>query len=289
MRRVLWLTLGLNLLVAFAKVLYGQATGTLSIRADGYHSLTDAANNIIGLAGVWMAARPADEKHPYGHHKFEVVAAAFVGVALLVTAWEVVSSALLRLTSPDTPPPDPGNAAFVVLGVTLVVNLAVARYERRRGNELGSPFLLSDAAHTLSDSLVTIGVIVTTVLLRAGYAYWDAVTGLVIAGFIARAGLQVLRENLGYLVDRVQLDPRRVEATALEVDGVESVHKIRTRGTPQRVCVDLHIQLAPDITLAEAHRLTHAVINELKAQHAGVVDVVIHTEPAARTEEPNHD
>ena len=92
--RVLWVTLGLNLVVATSKIAYGHASGVLSISADGFHSLTDSVNNLVGLAGVFFASRPADAGHPYGHAKFEVLAAGVVGLSLLGMAYEVVTSAL---------------------------------------------------------------------------------------------------------------------------------------------------------------------------------------------------
>ena len=96
-RRVLWLTLGLNLLVAVLKLIYGSLTHTLSLRADGFHSLTDGSNTVLGLLGMWWAARPPDSKHPYGHEKVEVLAASAIGASLLLVAWNVVSGAIERL------------------------------------------------------------------------------------------------------------------------------------------------------------------------------------------------
>jgi cation diffusion facilitator family transporter len=278
--RVLWLTLGLNLLVAGAKIAYGHESGALSIRADGFHSLTDSINNLVGLVGVRLAARPADAGHPYGHAKYEVLAAGLVGLSLLGMAYDVLTSAAARLFAGAAAPHLDG-LAFVVLGLTLSINVLVARYERKKADELGSPFLASDAAHTSSDVAVTVGVMVTVGLVEAGFPLLDAIVALALACFIGWTGVQVLRQNLRYLADGAALEPAAVEAVVVQVAGVASAHKIRTRGAPGDIHVDLHLQVARHLNVVQAHRVTHWVIDAIKRHLPGVTDVVVHTEPAA--------
>ncbi len=284
-RRVLWVTLALNLAVAVAKIAYGFAANALSIRADGFHSLTDSSNNLVGLLGVAIASRPADEGHPYGHQKFEVIAAGLVGLSLLGMAYDVARGAITRLTGPAAAPPDLDAVAFVVLLATLAVNVGVSVWEHRRGLALKSPMLISDALHTRSDVLVTLGVLATVVCVRAGVVIADVVAALLVACFIGWAGIGVLRMNLNYLADSAILEPSEVVLAACEIPGVAGAHKVRTRGMPGRIYVDLHIQVAPHLTVGEAHRVTHWVIDHLKDRFDGVRDVLVHTEPA-RPEQP---
>jgi cation diffusion facilitator family transporter len=280
---VIWITLALNLAVALAKIAYGTLSNTIAIRADGFHSATDGINNVAGLVALWVASRPPDREHPYGHQKYEILVAALVGLSLLVMAYDVVQGAVRRSFG-DAPLPDVDRGAFLVLGATLLVNLFVARYERRKGDELASPFLISDSAHTRSDVLVTIGVIVAVVLIRLGYPVFDLIAAGVVAVFIALAGIAVLRQNLGYLADTSLVAEAQVRQIVLDVPGVASTHKIRTRGTPGRIYMDLHIQIAPHLNVVQAHEVTHWVIDALKRGIDGVVDVTVHTEPAAPTQ-----
>jgi len=279
-QRVLVWTLALNLGVAAAKIGYGHAVHALSIRADGFHSLTDSTNNLVGLGGVWIASRPADAGHPYGHHKFEVLAAGVVGLSLLGMAFDVAKGGIDRLRGLPAPLPEIGPAAFAVIVVTLLVNVCVARWERRRGIELGSVMLESDALHTISDVLVTLGVLVSVALVRAGFPLVDVIAAIGVAGFIAWAGIGVLRTNLGYLADAARLDPAPIIAVARTVPGVAGAHKVRTRGMPGSIYVDLHIQVARHLTVVDAHRVTHWVIDAIKREFPGVRDVLVHTEPA---------
>lgn len=285
--RVLAITLALNVAVALAKIIYGRLANSLSISADGYHSLTDSANNLVGLVGIYLAARPADENHPYGHQKFEILAAGLVGLSLLGMAYEVASGAVERLIEGKLVYPDLDSWAIVVLVATLAVNLGVSRWERKRGEELASVMLLGDATHTRSDVLVTCGVIISTLCVRFGYPTVDVVAALLIAGFIAFAGVQVLRTNLGYLSDTALLEPTGIDQVARSVDGVESTHKIRTRGSPGRIYVDLHIQVRRTLDVVEAHRITHAVIDAIKGKYPDVCDVLIHTEPSTSSKPQN--
>ena len=98
-RRVLWVILVLNLAVAAAKYVYGLMSGSASMQADGIHSVFDSAGNVVGLVGIALAARPADDSHPYGHAKFETYASLVIGVLLLLAAFEVGSSAVGKLVS----------------------------------------------------------------------------------------------------------------------------------------------------------------------------------------------
>lgn len=278
-RRVLWLTLGLNVLVAGAKIVYGFWANSLSIRADGFHSLTDSTNNLIGIASIWLSARPPDAEHPYGHHKFEILAAGAIGLSLLAVAFDVGRGAVQRLFG-TAAPVGVDDTAFVVLVLTLLVNVAVSRYEKKRGEELRSPLLISDSAHTRSDVYVTSGIIVAVFCVRMGYPIFDLLAAVVVAVFIGITGVRLVKENAGYLLDTALIDEAEIDRRALAVPGVASTHKIRTRGTPSSIHVDLHIQIAPHLNVVQAHRITHWVIDTLR-EIPGVVDVVVHTEPAS--------
>jgi len=277
-RGVLVFTLGLNLAVAAAKILYGHGAGLLAIEADGFHSLTDGLNNVVALIGIWIAARPPDRDHPYGHRKFEFFAAGLIGLSLLAMAVGVLEEAYARSTG-EAELPEVSWSAFVVLGVTWVVNLAVATYQTRAGRRLKSPILLSDAAHTRSDVFVTVGVAAAALATRVGVPFADVVAAGLVAAFIAWAGLKVLRDNLAYLADAAFVDAKAVEALARGVTGVRSAHRVRSRGGPGHIFVDLHIGVAPELTVGETHRITHDVMRAIMDGLEGVVDVTIHAEP----------
>lgn len=275
-RRVLASVLGLNLAVAAAKLAVGWWVGSLAMLADGFHSLTDSASNVVGLVGVSLAARPPDEGHPYGHWKFETLAAFGIGALLAMTAWEVLRGAVERLTEGGAP--EASGAAFAVMAATIAVNLAVSTFERRRGRALASQVLVADAAHTASDVYSSLAVVASLLAVRWGYPQVDVAAALLITLAIGRAAFQILRQSAEKLLDPAVVPAERVRQVATSVPGVLGVHKIRTRQGPGGGHADLHVQVRPDLRLDEAHVIGHLVADRLRGE-LGLRDVVTHVEP----------
>jgi len=276
-RRVLWITLGLNLLATLAKIVVGYLTGSLSIVADGFDSLFDSASNLIGLVGISLAARPPDEDHPYGHRKFETLAAISISVLLFVTCVELVRSVIDRLSSPVVPQINLWSFAAVFFSIG--VHLFTVVYERRRGRELKSEFLLADAAHTAADIYISLSVIAGLILVRFGYPIVDALLALGIAGVIAKIGVDIIRSSSAILMDRAMVSEREIEQVVMGVEGVESCHRIRSRGPEDDIHIDLHIHVAPETHVDQAHAIAHEVQERVVRELPGVQDVVVHVEP----------
>jgi cation diffusion facilitator family transporter len=274
---VLARVLALNLAVAVAKLIFGYATGAVSIISDGFHSLTDSASNVVGIVGLRAARKPPDEDHPYGHRKFETLAAAGIFVFLAIVVVEVLRSALGRLHGGEEPTIT--GTSFVVMLVTLAVNLAVVRYESARGHALKSELLLVDAAATRSDVLTSCAVLVSLAGVRAGFPVADPIGGLIVAFFIARTGIQIAREMSGILADRAVMNEDDIRRVVMSVPDVVGCHQIRSRGSVDHTFVDLHLWCGGDTSLREAHRLSHVVKDRLIAEFPQIVDAIIHIEP----------
>jgi cation diffusion facilitator family transporter len=278
--RVLLRVLLLNLAVAASKLAFGYATGTVSIVSDGFHSLADATSNVMGLAGVRTSRKPPDEDHPYGHRKFETLAAAGIFFFLLLVVVEIAETAIGRLRSGGTP--QVSILSFAVMFGTLAINLAVVRYESREGRRLSSELLLADAAHTRSDVLTSGAVICSLGAVWLGFPALDAIGALVVAAFIARTGYQIGLETSGILADRVVIDEDAIRRVVMGVPEVVGCHRIRTRGSFDHTFLDLHVWFRGDTPLHEAHRLSHVVKDRLMEAFPQVADAVIHVEPAER-------
>ncbi len=275
--RVLWQVLLFNWLVAFAKLGYGILTGALSMTADGVHSLLDGASNVIGLAAIRVAGRPPDGTHPYGHRKFEALAAMAIALFLVLAAYEVARTAVSRLLWPAAP--DVTALSFGIILAGMAVNFLVTRYETRRGRELRSQILLADARHTRADLYASAAVLASLGAARLGYPALDAVAALVIAGLILRATWGIVSQNVDILADAARLSPEEIEALVRDLPGVRGCHKVRTRGLEDDIYVDLHIQVDPALPIEAAHLLSHHVKERILERLPAVVDVVVHTEP----------
>jgi cation diffusion facilitator family transporter len=279
-RRVLLWILGLNLVVAVAKGVVGWLAGSLSMLADAAHSGFDSSSNVVGLVAVTFAAQAPDREHPYGHHRFEVLGAASIGVFLAVVVWGIVEGALERLTTPAAVDASP--LAFGVLLGTLVVNVFVATYERRMGETLKSPVLIADSQHTASDILATLAVLAALVCARLGAPGADPVIALGIAAYVGWVALRVILGAANVLADRAAIAPEAVERVAGAVPGVIDCHDIRTRGPEGAVFADLRVHVDPGLTIAAAHDISHAVEDALRAAFPDLVDIVVHVEPAGQ-------
>lgn len=279
-RSVLVRILFLNLAVAAAKIIFGHATGTISILSDGYHSLSDGASNIAALVGLRVARKPPDTNHPYGHRKFETLTAAVIAVFLLLVIVEVVQAAVQRIRSGSAPDVTP--LSFGVMIATLGVNLAVVSYEKRAGARLTSELLLADAQHTQSDVLTSIAVLGALAATALGYPMVDPIAAIVIVGFIGHAGYEIAREAAQILSDQIVISEEDIRAVVGSVPKVIGCHQIRSRGTPDHVFLDLHIWMDGTMPLAEAHSISHAVKDRLMERYPQIVDAVIHMEPPPR-------
>ncbi|MBE2182017.1 MAG: cation diffusion facilitator family transporter [Anaerolineae bacterium] len=284
-RRVLWITLALNVLVAAAKIAVGLLTGALAITADGFHSLMDGAGNVIALITSRIATRPPDATHPYGHRRIETIGALSIGVLLLLTAYEIVRSAIERLTSGAEV--DTSLLAFLVIGLTLPVNLFVAIYERREGKRLNSEILLADAANTTADVFVTLSVLASMILTALGIKWADPAVALLIVALIARAAFQILRSTGDVLTDRAPLDSKAIIAVAAGVPSVKRVIRARSRGPSDEIFVDIEIELPPETTADHAAAIAEAVRRQVCERYPGVREVNVGFEPL-RGAEPDY-
>jgi len=279
-RRVLWVTLLLNLAVSGGKILVGTLSGSLAMVADGYHSLVDGSNNVLGLLMARFAFAPPDRGHPYGHRKFETAATLFIGAALLGVAYQVVAGALGRAHDHADVLPTIGPLNWAVMIATMAMNLFVSWYEAREGRRLGSAFLVADSAHTRSDLYVSLGVVASFAAARAGLAWADGIVAAGIGVVIAVQAVTILVGAFNVLTDRMALDPDGVTPLVLGIDGVRDVRDIRTRGSRDAVYLDLVVHLDGDVTLRAAHAVADRIEDALKGAHPQIVDVVVHVEPA---------
>ena len=268
----------LNLLVALAKIAFGRASGAISIISDGFHSLTDAASNVAGLVGVHAARPPPDTDHPYGHRKYETVAAAMITLLLLLVVVEVLRHAIVHLLGRGEPL-QVTSASFAVMLMTMAINVVVVAYESREGRRLASEILIADATQTHADVWSSVAVIIALAGVKLGLSILDPIGALVVAGFIAYAGYQVARSTTRILSDQTVLVESDLKAVVMGVPGVLGCHQIRTRGTSDHVFLDLHVWLPARMPLTDAHALSHVVKDRLMTRFPQIADAIIHIEP----------
>lgn len=277
-RRVLLITLVLNVVVMLLKAFVGYATGSLSLLADALHSVTDSANNVLGLVTSQLSSPHPDREHPYGHQKFEAIGAMGIAAFLGIACFEILQGAIARLFNTPEPIRISSSELWLLL-IVLGVNIFVAFYERWVGQRIGSPILIADARHTMSDIWVTMTVMGGLIGVWLFNVQWlDIFLAFPVALLVFSSGWQVLRENLPWLVDEMAIAPEAIHQGVMEVPGVINCHSIASRGVlGQQVFIEMHLIVdAHDVDTA--HQITEAVEERLENVY-GPARILIHIEP----------
>ncbi|ACK67086.1 cation diffusion facilitator family transporter [Rippkaea orientalis PCC 8801] len=283
-RQVLVITLLLNLFVMGLKAVVGVLTGSLSLQADALHSVTDSANNILGLIANRLSSPKPDREHPYGHQKYEGVAALGIAAFLAIACFEILQGAIERIWHGGQEVRISGGQLWLLL-LVLGVNIFVAFYERRVGERLKSPILIADAYHTMSDVWVTITVLGGLIGIWLGKQFnlpqlqgLDVILAFPVAFLVFSSGWTVLRANLPWLVDEMAVAPEAIHAIVIEVPGVMNCHSIASRGLLGRqIFIEMHL-VVDAVDVERAHEITEVVESRLEERFYPV-RVVIHLEP----------
>ncbi|PPS46002.1 cation diffusion facilitator family transporter [Chroococcidiopsis sp. TS-821] len=283
-RKVLLITLILNISVMTLKAVIGWWTGSLSLQADALHSVTDGANNILGLIASRFSSPQPDRDHPYGHLKFEAVGALGIAAFLGIACFQILQSTIERILNTSEPVRISSSELWLLL-IVLGINIFVAFYERTVGRRVGSPILIADAKHTMSDVWVTITVMAGLVgiwqgnILNLPQLQWlDVILAFPVALLVFKSGWSVLRENLPWLVDEMAIAPEAIYELVMQVPGVINCHDIASRGVVGRqVFIEMHL-IVDAIEVETAHKITEEVEARL-IEKFSPVRISIHIEP----------
>ncbi len=273
-KSIFWVTLGLNLAVALAKLFFAAKTRSLSIFSDGLHSLLDGGSNVVALFSLWIAERPPDEDHPYGHRKFETLGAMGISAMLCLAAWEILTGAWHRILSPVKLPEV---HAWVVVGMLgmIAINMGITWYERHWGRKLQSTLLLADAEHTKSDVLASVLALISIQSAFLGWYWMDTAGAIAIVGLILWAAYHIIHDSVLTLTDAQRLDPIPVRRLVEGVEGVRNCHMVRSHGPTQQVHVDLHIVVSPTLSAEQVFKIENSVMDKLKVAYPEVSEVTV--------------
>ena len=277
-RRVLLIavgvTLGLHLALLAAQAFAAVLTGSVAVAANALHTGVDTAAHLVALGGVWLATRPADPRHPYGYERYEALASLLIGMLLLVAVGVIVASAVPRLADPE-----PGAATGVglaIMAASAASTGGLALYLRRKARQTQSRVLGSEAIHAAADALISIGVLAAVALSAAGAPRLDPIVALGVAGVVAWRGWVVARGAADVLTDTATVDTDAIRTAALTVPGVRGCHAVRSRGEAGHVRIDLHVHVAPELTIIEAHEIAREVESAIRRLDFGVAEVLVH-------------
>lgn len=259
------------------KLVVGYSISSNSMVADGFHSFSDCSSNIVGLIGTALAAKPADECHPYGHKKFETFTSVVISLMLFIVSINIIKSSISKLINPVAPEVD--IYSFVVMIITIAINIFVIIYETKQGEKLRSDILIADAIHTKTDVYVSLSVILSLIAVKLGYPVLDPIISFIISIVIVKAGVEILINSSKVLCDAAVIDPQDVIDLVTKIDGVLDCHRVRSRGSEDDFSLNLHIVVDPSMPVSQSHRLHHEIEEEIRKHFSGVHYIDIHIEP----------
>jgi len=267
-------------LLGVVKIIIGFAAQSQALIADGVHSFSDLATDVIVLYAAKHSQQEADEDHPYGHARFETVATVALGIALIGVAIGISLNALSRIFEPEVLP-TPGVFALLVAGFSIVAKEVIYQYTMRVADKYNSAMLRANAWHSRTDALSSVIVLIGIGGSMAGLWYLDAVAAVGVGIMVGKIGWDLAFTSLRELVD-TGLEQERVEAirTAIMcVDGVKSLHVLRSRRMAGEALVDVHIQVEPRISVSEGHFVSETVRSKIIKEIEEVADVMVHIDP----------
>ena len=269
-----------DLLLGVSKIFVGFASQSQALIADGVHSLSDLVTDVAVLYAAKHSHQEADEDHPYGHGRIETVVTVGLGIALIGVAIGIMIDATHRLFNPNTLL-SPGMLALVIAGISVVAKEVIYQYTMVVARRYRSNMLKANAWHSRSDAISSIVVMVGIIGSMAGLTYLDAIAAIGVGTMIAKIGWDLAWNSLKELID-TGLEAERVEAiekSILEVDGVDTLHILRTRQIGADALVDVHIQVASHLSVSEAHYISETVRSKLIKEIEEVIDVMVHIDP----------
>ena len=277
-KNILLFILVANLAVTVMNIVVGSLTNSSSVLADGFHSLSDSASNIVGIVGISIAARPKDKTHPYGHTKFEMLSSLFIGMMMVFIALKIVAEAILQIKNPESL--NMTTISFVILIITLIINIIVTKYEYSVGKKVNSYILVSDSLHTKSDVYVSLGVLITLICIKLGFpVIIDKLVSFVVGIFILHGAYEIFKSTISILVDSAVIDENIIREIVVEFSEIKYIKNIRSRGCENDIYIDMDIMVEPDMTVEKSHELTHNIENTMREKLNKNIQVATHIEP----------
>ena len=277
-RRVGAVVLGVNLALVLAKGSVWWGTGSLAVGSEAVNSLADSVYSLVVLAGLYLTTQPPDFEHPHGHERIEPFVALFVAAGVLAAGIGVAYSGATSLLAGSYSAVSPLPA--VVLGVGAVAKYGLYRYCLRAGEDHSSPALVATAKDNRTDVLTALAALIGAAGAAVGYPVLDPIAALVVAVGILLTGVDIVRDNVGYLVGAAPPEDLRQEIVdaALAHPEVRGAHDVVAHYVGPEVDVSLHIEVEGDMTVREAHEIETAVIQSIR-DLSEVDDAFVHVDP----------
>lgn len=271
----------LNVLLFGLKYWAGLVTGSVAIIADAWHTLSDSITSLVVIVGTRVANKPADERHPFGHGRAELIASIIIGVLLGMVGFNFILESVDKLRSGESG--NFGTFAVVVFAVSVVLKEAMARFAISAGKKSGYRSLSADGWHHRSDAIAS-ALILVAILLGSRFWWVDGVLGIAVALLIIYAAFDVIRDGVDPLLGRAADDElvKRLREIGREIAGQPlHVHHVHLHEYGDHTELTLHINMDGSISLRRAHEMASAV--ERTVRDRLDMEATVHMEPGGET------
>ena len=270
-----------NVVLTIAKFAAGVVAHSGAMISDAVHSASDIFSGLIVLIGVRISSKAPDDKHPYGHERFECVAALLLSGILALVGGTIGVNAVKDIIGGHVQEA-PGILALVAAVISIVTKETLFWYTRGYAKKYRSTALHAEAWHQRSDALSSIGALIGIAGARMGVPVMEPIASLIIALFILRVAVRIFRDAIDQMVDHSASEETEAafRETAMEQPGVQGVELLRTRMFGNRVYVDLEIAADPGLSLAAAHEIAERVHDAIEQTYPDVKHIMVHVNPA---------
>ena len=285
-RKITILGLFVNFFLTILKIVIGLFGKSSSVVADGFHSLSDCSTDIAVIIGVKYWNKEPDEDHPYGHRRIEAMVSSFIAIALASVGFFLIYESITKIHNAvynNGIYQIPEWSTFWIAIISIITKEILYHKTARKAVELKSTSLLANAWHHRSDAFSSIPVALAIGFTKynESWAILDPIASVVVSFFILQAAYMISKPALLELSDSgaSEISVAKIKEIATSVEGVQSVHGIRTRYHGNGLHVDLHIQVDPDLTVREGHEIAGHAKRHLLEDGPEVIDVLVHLEP----------
>ncbi len=270
-----------NAALSVFKLLAGILAHSGAMISDAVHSASDVLSSFIVIIGVKLSAREADRDHPYGHERFECVAAIVLAVVLAVTGLLIGYGAVESIGAGEKAAVIPGLLALIAAVVSIACKEAMYWYTRHYARRLNSAALMANAWHHRSDALSSVGALIGIAGARLGYPIMEPIASLLICLFILKAAYDIFKDATGKMVDRAcdAETEQRIADCVLSQREVLGIDRLQTREFGSKIYVDLEIRVDGSLPLVEAHAIAEQVHDRIEAEFPAVKHIMVHVNP----------
>lgn len=280
--KVSWVTIFVNVLLSVFKLFAGIFAHSAAMVSDAVHSISDVLSTFVVIIGVKMSGKEADKKHPYGHERFECVAAIILSVMLFVIGVGIGYAGIRKIFIEDSSElAIPGVLALIAALASIVLKEWMYWFTRAASKKINSGALMADAWHHRSDALSSIGSFVGIIGARIKFPLMDPIASIVICLMILISAISIFINSIGKMTDKscdgtVEEDMKSI---ILEQEGVIGIEQIKTRLFGNRIFVDVEIIANGADTLSSTHEIAHNVHDKIEENFKNVKHCMVHVNP----------